>query len=1375
MAPRKGHGKESSAKTSAAPAGGDNIVFTNAKGDVRIRGPKSQKPNDEPAAPKVDVKKVIGGASWTGKLPVNLLSEHCQREKWNRPDYSMRSVQVGEEKMHRSTVRLSKTDPKTKETTTLPYFELPSSQQEHANEPTPLEARHFAATYALYRVASMKQIHMALPPKYRDFWKGLFAELKKEDVKEGRGWKYEADPFAAEAKRREIHAAMDKRKQDQEKKAALQAASVANGTDPQVPNKAFARAPRIELGEVLRSELEDVVRLNTTWNKNKAVLSNSEKIKSETDLIKSGFRPTHVREALTYVGSHEEAIEWLLIHVPEDDLPKWAMPTNYSAGVTLASSNPTREAKLKRLSRAGYSTSDCAMALRQNNDNETEALEALQTALVPSRSTDSADSDLDLDIWEQELATLEAIHGEAYTSSDPSSCAITIQFPGAVAATLSFHQPREGYPERAVPLLVIDMQVPAYVRLSVLRQALDYAWENLLGDQMIYGIIEWLQAHVNEVVADPGRLVDIEIASGDLNLSNVAAQARSSIKGKASARTAPDRTKPKDSRSNEQLKQAWEERQSSSNQQQMLKARQSLPAWQKRHDVVEAIKSKQVTLITGETGSGKSTQSLQFVLDDAIQSGKGKSCSMICTQPRRVAALSLSDRVSAERCSPEGDEVGYIIRGASRTSPRTKITFMTTGVLLRRLQQSNSTQSALEGISHVFVDEVHERSLDTDFLLALLKDTMRTTKLKIVLMSATVDADVFSNYFGGPTKVARIHIEGRTFPVQDVYLDHILAMTGHVGTDEDEDDYGRSVGKAIQSLGSGINYDLIAALVTEIDGQLGKDPGAILIFLPGTLEIDRCLRAVSRLPNAHALPLHASLMPTEQKRVFPAAPRGMRKIICATNVAETSITISDIVAVIDTGRVKETSYDISSNVVRLQDVWASKAQCKQRRGRAGRVQAGTDYKLYTQSIETSMRQASEPEMQRVPLEQLCLNVKATAPEADTAAFLKTVISPPDSAAVSKALRMLHRMGALEENRLTGLGTYMSMLPTDLRCAKLIIYGTIFSCLESTLTIASILTVKSPFVSPRDKREEANAARATFSTSDGDLSLELGAFNAWKTKLGNTPSREISNWCSSNFLSQQTLRDIDSTRIQLMEALKEADLVPAHYNSRNGSATEDAALNANLENRPLLRALIAGALSPNIAEIKFPEKKFMASMTGAKELDPEARTIKFFTETSNDDDDHSSTSTASTPSTSTNAKPTQTAKFSSERVFIHPSSSLFTITSFPTHSHYLSYFTKLATSKTFIRDLTPLNAYSLLLFGGKIEVDPTGAGITVDGWLRMRGWARIGVLVRRLRGVLDEELRRRVDGGGDGDGDDKGRWARVLGVVRRLVELNGQDR
>ncbi|ETN41859.1 uncharacterized protein HMPREF1541_03798 [Cyphellophora europaea CBS 101466] len=1385
MAPKRGQGKKVAAsKTPAVPQEADYVVFTNSKGpDVPNRKKKAEDKDATPAPPRPDTKKLIGGASWTGKLPVNLLSEQCQREKWNKPEYSMRTVNNDGEKAFRSSVTLSKRDPKTQEVTTLPSFELPRSHQDQANEPTALEARHFAATYTLHRIASMKQIHMALPPKYRDLWKGLFADLKKEDVAENRGWKYDADPFAADAKRKEIHAAMDKRKEDQEKRDAKKAAEKEAGIVPIPRNSAFARAPRIELGENLRNELEGVVRANTHWNVNHIHLSRSDQQQAEAELTASGFRAAHVREALEYVGSREEAFEWLLIHVPEDDLPPWTLPSTYSAGVSLASTNPTKDAKIRRLARAGYSGNLCSQALRDNDDNELEALEALQSSLVPPGISEATEAFLDIDVWEEEMTALEAIQGENFVLHGPGACSIKIQQPQPSSTTIHFYKPQSGYPDRSVPIIAIDAPIPAHVRLSALRQCLNYAWNTLIGDQMLYALIEWLEANLSNVLANPGKLIDIDVEATDLGLKQVAENAKSEAKSKISPpQRLPTRTSAKDRRNDAEIKQAWEARQRTDAQQQMLKSRQALPAWNRRAEVVDAIKSKQVTLITGETGSGKSTQSLQFVLDDAIQNGTGSTCSMICTQPRRVAALSLSDRVSAERCVSEGDEVGHIIRGASKTSSRTKITFMTTGVLLRRLQMSKSTKAALEGISHVFVDEVHERSLDTDFLLALLKDAMKTSKLKVVLMSATVDADIFASYFGGDSMVARAHIEGRTYPVQDLYLDDVLRMTGYVGQQLQEEDRDRELGKAIQSLGAGVNYDLIAALVTQIDGDLGTKPGGILIFLPGTLEIDRCLRAVTQVPRMHALPLHASLLPAEQKRVFPPAPKGTRKVICATNVAETSITIPDIVAVIDTGRVKETAYDIVSNIVRLQEVWASKAQCKQRRGRAGRVQAGTNYKLYTRNVEASMRAASEPEIQRVPLEQLCLNVKATAPAVDVSAFLRNVISPPSSTAVTNAVSLLHRMGALESNLLTGLGTYMSMLPTDLRLAKLVIYGALFSCLEAALTIAAILTVKSPFVSPRDKRDEAKAARLAFPSADGDLLLDLAAFSEWKTNLSRLPNREVAQWCNAHFLSQQTLRDIDSTRSLLLDALKEAALLPPNYYSRDTAPTYGQ-FNAHLDNRPLLRALIAGALSPNIAEIKFPEKKFMASISGAKELDPEARTIKFFTEppsslssSSTSGDAYPDNSAAGKPPTS-NINTTN----NNERVFLHPSTALFTAQSFPNHSAYVSFFTRMATSKTFVREVTPVNAYGLLLFGGRVEVDGSGAGVSVDGWVRMRGWARIGVLVARLRGVLDAELRRRVEGeggesgeGGWGAGAGGKEWERVQRVVRRLVELNGQD-
>jgi len=488
-----------------------------------------------------------------------------------------------------------------------------------------------------------------------------------------------------------------------------------------------------------------------------------------------------------------------------------------------------------------------------------------------------------------------------------------------------------------------------------------------------------------------------------------------------------------------------------------------------------------------------------------------------CTQPRRISALGLADRVSEERCSPVGQEVGYIIRGESKSSPNTKITFVTTGVLLRRLQTSGGSSedvvASLADVSHVIIDEVHERSLDTDFLLVLLRDVLKQRKdLRLILMSATLDAGVFEDYFKSGGKVGRVEISGRTYPVEDYYLDDVIRMTGfNAGrggrpNDDDDDTTGMDadVKAAIQSIGMRINYDLINETVREIDAELthlGQE-GGILIFLPGVGEISRALGSLQSIPNLHVLPLHASLQSAEQRRVFPHAPRGKRKVVVATNVAETSITIDDIVAVIDSGRVKETSYDPQNNMRKLEEVWASRAACKQRRGRAGRVQAGKCYKLYTRNAETNkMAERPEPEIRRVPLEQLCLSVRAMGIK-NVGGFLGSALTPPESMAVDGAMDLLARMGCLDSDDLTALGRHLSMIPADLRCGKLMVYGAMFGCLDPCVSIAAILTVKSPFVSPQEKRDEAKSARAKFSGNQGDLIGDLKAFEQWDEMFQN---------------------------------------------------------------------------------------------------------------------------------------------------------------------------------------------------------------------------------------------------------------------------------
>ncbi|KMP09170.1 pre-mRNA splicing factor ATP-dependent RNA helicase PRP16 [Coccidioides immitis H538.4] len=1331
-------------------AGGDS---KNAKGKSKGQkaGGESSAGGETEQPKKPTVRSIIGGASWTGKLPVNMLSEHCQRQKWEKPEYTMFKSPDG----FISSVILKKTNPKTKETVTLPPMRFPQAHSKLAAQPTALEARHFAASYALFRVCSMQNLHMMMPPTYRDLWKKEFAQLKVDDVKAGKAWMYESDPFTAQQEHQNAVADSTKRKAEQDSKGKLKQKEPlvqlgsAGGDNKPPPGIRWQKAPKIEMGEKTRRKIEDLVRQSALWNPYGVKIHDSEKKRIVDDFSNLGFRKSHVEEAVAECKDREEALEWLLIHVPEDDLPKWSLPEGYSAGVTLASGDLARESKIKRLALAGYSTDLCAKALEDNNDDELKAAECLQSLLVDSGDFFPSGElpESECDAWEEENQTLEAIYGEKYKKLSSNKCEIiSDQLHSQYAVAYQFQKPAiASYPTCPLVLTISSKKIPAYIRLSAIREAIQYAHENLLGGPMVFNLVDWLEENIPRILENPGKLRNISIDTPSRVVNEHARPA--SLKG---SRTLPHRTKVQGgAQQNAGIREAWESGHRSPEQLKMITARKCLPAWAMQDAIVQAVNTYQVTIISGETGSGKSTQSVQFLLDDMIRRDLGSTANIVCTQPRRISALGLADRVSAERCSAVGDEVGYIIRGDSKfKSGATKITFMTTGVLLRRLQVGgNSLAESLADITHVVVDEVHERSLDTDILLAILKEALKARRdLKLILMSATLDSDLFVRYFGGENQVGRVNIAGRTFPVEDIYIDQVVQLTDlnqasvvsnwdeSPGTLDEREEL--SVGKALQRLGKGISYDLIAATVRHIDAELQDQPGGILIFLPGTMEIDRCLATMRDFSFAHLLPLHASLTPNEQKRVFSAAPKGKRKVIAATNVAETSITIEDVVAVIDTGRVKETRYSPADNIVRLEETWASQAACEQRRGRAGRVRNGTCYKLYTRNAENNMASRPAPEIQRVPLEQLCLSVKAMKGIEDVAGFLAKTLTPPDTAAVKGAIGTLHRIGALDNDQLTVLGRYLSIIPADLRCAKLMVFGVIFGCLEACVSIAAILTAKSPFASPKDQRDEAKAARASFSTGDGDLLIDMVAYQQWSERVKLQGYRRTLAWCNDNFLVPQTLRDITSNRAQLLTSLKEVGILPVGY--RGDGELSERRWNRHNTNWQLLRALIAGAFNPQVASISFPEKRFAASMTGTIEVDPEARTIKYFNEENG-------------------------------RVFVHPSSALFDAQSFSGAAAYVSYFSKMATSKVFVRDLTPFNAYSLLLFGGPITLDTHGRGLVVDGWLSLRGWARIGVLVSRLRMLLDKALARRLDNLDLDISEDE-----VVEVVRHLVLLNGQD-
>ncbi|KAJ4306256.1 putative ATP-dependent RNA helicase ucp12 [Collariella sp. IMI 366227] len=1308
------------------PSEGDFIVFTNSDKDPKNRrggggnsaaGPSSN-PSTEPDGPAPNRSPTNWRRLLTGKLPVNLLSEHCQKQKWERPDYNTIKTKEGFSVL----VSLAAKNPKTNELTKLP----PSNSPTHvhlAYKPTALEAKHFAATYALYRVCSMKNLHLTLPPDYKSLWKD-FEALKKVDVKEGKGWMYEADPFQAQREREEAKAAAEK------KRAA------------------------IEMGGKTRSQLEDLLRRETVWNPHGVVMAAGQKGAIVREFKELGFRQSHVEEAVEECKDREETLEWLLVHIPEDDLPRWALPEKYSAGVTVAATDLRKEGVIKRLSQSGYSIDLCRKILDANGGDEGKAAEALQKLLLSSGTGENASQEEEIDMWrtpeecwEEEMATLEASFGDKYTRVSPELC--QIQLESVVNGTnkdvetyLQFRMSPQ-YPTQVI--LSIVAPLPAYIKLSVIKKALAYASESLQGEETkIYYLVSWVQENINEIIERPGALRDVAAVS-----SAASEEPTRVVRG---SRRRPRFPRPINWTPNPQSKQEFLARTQAPGYKKMLSQRERLPAWQVRAEVIRTVSENQVTIISGETGSGKSTQSVQFILDDLYNRGLGNGANIVVTQPRRISALGLADRVAEERCTQVGHEVGYSIRGESRTSPNTKITFVTTGVLLRRLQTSGGrvedVVASLADVSHIVVDEVHERSLDTDFLLSIIRDVLyKRRDLKLILMSATLDAASFRDYFMADRQnvtVGLVEIAGRTYPVQDYYLDDVIRMTGFSGGNRNDyyddgfntptgDQQTDPINKIIQKLGTRINYDLLVDTVRGIDEDLAstQKAGGILIFLPGVAEINRACNALRATPSLHVLPLHASLETREQKKVFAPPPPGKRKVVVATNVAETSITIDDIVAVIDSGRVKETSFDPANNMRKLEETWASLAACKQRRGRAGRVQAGKCYKLYTRNLEFQMAERPDPEIRRVPLEQLCLAVRAMGIR-DISLFLSRAPTPPAATAVEGAITMLRRMGALDGDELTALGQQLAMIPADLRCGKLMVYGAIFGCLDDCVTIAAILSTKSPFLSPADKREEAKQAKMRFARGDGDLLTDLRAYQEWDATMSDrsVPHRRARQWCDENFLSFPTLSDIASTRSQYYTALSEMGIIrPSSQPTVNTSTST-----------PLLRALTASAFAPQICRIQFPDKKFATSVSGAVELDPEAKTIRYFAQ------DHG-------------------------RVFIHPGSTMFDSQGFSGNAAFVSYFNLMATSKVFVRDLTPFNAYTLLLFAGSITLDTQGRGLVVDGWLRLRGWARIGVLVSRLRGVIDKLIERRVENPSD---TNVASAAEIIRVVTRLIELDGMD-
>ncbi|XP_048384755.1 ATP-dependent RNA helicase DHX30 isoform X2 [Stegostoma tigrinum] len=596
-----------------------------------------------------------------------------------------------------------------------------------------------------------------------------------------------------------------------------------------------------------------------------------------------------------------------------------------------------------------------------------------------------------------------------------------------------------------------------------------------------------------------------------------------------------------------------------------------LPVDLHKKTVISAIEENQVIVIAGATGCGKTTRIPQFILEKFITDNRGAHCNILITQPRRISAVSVGQRVGYEMGPNLKKNVGYQVRLESMLPPRGgALLFCTVGILLKKLQGNAS----LEGISHVIVDEVHERDVNTDFLLILLKKVLESNpNLKIILMSATSDTERISEYYGNCPIVT---VPGFMFPVKDFYLDDILPMLGQRKTtrlNQDEED-------PVPDL------DLVTDTILHIDAH--SESGGILCFLPGWQEIrgvqqrlEECLS--TRRENYIILPVHSNIPVMDQQEIFHQPAPWMRKIVLATNIAETSITIDDITHVVDTGCHKEQRYDLKTKVSCLNTVWISKSNVRQRRGRAGRCQPGTAYHLFSKERLEKMDDFPIPEIMRTPLENIVVQSKVHIPDITASDFLSKAMNSPNPKAVNEAVRVLQELGVLdEEESLTFLGQRLAHISTDPRLAKAIVMASIFRCLSPVLAVVACLT-RDPFVNSLLNRTEVVKAKARLSgDSRSDHIAFIKAVEGWKKVLQERAADCKKEYLEGNMLYAPSLRFIHGLILQFSENVYNAFLV-----SNPSDCTRSYSLcNQYSGEEELIKGVLLAGLYPNLIQLRY---------------------------------------------------------------------------------------------------------------------------------------------------------------------------------------------
>ena len=672
--------------------------------------------------------------------------------------------------------------------------------------------------------------------------------------------------------------------------------------------------------------------------------------------------------------------------------------------------------------------------------------------------------------------------------------------------------------------------------------------------------------------------------------------------------------------------------------------RAQLPVNERKQGILGLVNRHTYSIIVANTGSGKSTQVPQIILDDAIERGHGPQCRVLCVQPRRIAAQMLAQRVAKERSERVGDTVGCIVRFDRRISPQGgTITYCTTGIMLLMLQNA---PHLFESYTHILLDEVHVRDIGIDFVMLLLKhhiDELQAKGIptpKVIVSSATMDINLFSSYFRNKTRkgpflpAPHIRIPGRQFKVKTHYLDGLLesmieslppsTLASYLDEKEtakfldehyaqfdtqkpaqdksqevsNEDEMDVAFPRATQIAPSDddprIPFGLICATIFHI--LLTTETGSILVFLPrlgDILAVDQQLKDFAPPSGVYfsnedrfkVLKLHSQL-PDELEKLSLDVPSGCRRILLSTDVAEASLTLPDVKYVVDTGRVNQLNFESSSFSNRLTPHWVSRASTTQRAGRAGRVQKGEYFFLGTKRRFDTLRITNAPEMQRVDLQIACLRARQAAPQIPIFEFFKSAIEPPDEEKLQATIGFLKQLKALDEREnLTALGSILVDLPVNPAFGKLIVLGLIFRCLDPMLILA-LLADSELFYRPtgRSMANQIRAHRAVFDESqNSDHISTVNAFKAVRKVWNENGRRAAHDFAMAHSIYFPVYRETSHLSVRIFTTLKQRNLLPPNtplFDDKNQLG--GARYNLNSNDGHLIKALLLHCLFPRVS-------------------------------------------------------------------------------------------------------------------------------------------------------------------------------------------------